>query len=85
MSNLNLNFLLSFESKKDVRQNIFGMVHRDNECHGFTTRNKFNSDKFIEFIDGIIPKWGFQIYNKCSVNIKLGFQFTRCLKKKKIL
>lgn len=32
------------------------MVNRDNEYHGFTTRENINSDKFIEFIDEFIPK-----------------------------
>ena len=42
--------------QKAARLNIFGMVNRDNEYHGFTTRENINSDKFIEFIDGIVPK-----------------------------
>lgn len=41
-------------SEKSARLNIFGMISRDNEYLGFTTRESINSDKFIEYIDSVI-------------------------------
>ena len=47
---------VAIPAQKAARLNIFGMVNRDNEYHGFTTRENINSDKFIEFIDELVPK-----------------------------
>ena len=47
---------VAIPAQKAARLNIFGMVNRDNEYHGFTTRENINSDKFIEFIDEFVPK-----------------------------
>lgn len=47
---------VAIPAQKAARLNIFGMVSRDNEYHGFTTRENINSDKFIEFIDGFVPR-----------------------------
>lgn len=47
---------VAIPAQKAARLNIYGMVNRDNEYHGFTTRENLDSDKFIEFIDGFIPK-----------------------------
>lgn len=38
-------------SLKEGRLNIFGMVDRNCNYHGFTTTQSINSDKFIEFVD----------------------------------
>lgn len=38
-------------SLKDGRLNIFGMVDRNCNYHGFTTTESINSHKFIEFVD----------------------------------
>lgn len=43
-------------AQKAARLNIYGMVNRANEYHGFTTEENIDSDKFIQFIDGFIPE-----------------------------
>lgn len=38
-------------SQKEGRLNIFGMIDRNSNYHGFTTTESIDSDKFIEFVD----------------------------------
>lgn len=58
-------------SLKEGRLNIFGMVDRNCNYHGFTSTESIDSDKFIEFMDQFslsIPKLTVVVVDNASVH-----------------